>query len=43
MQNRNNSESGLSGPRILVAVALCSVASLLAVFSFASTPSSWNA
>src|SRR5438128_11012973 len=38
MKKNRASESGLLNWRILTALALCSVASLLAVFSFAATP-----
>jgi PKD repeat protein len=40
MKKNSGSQSGLFNPRILLAVALCSVGSILAMFSFASTPSS---
>ena len=38
MQKKATSESGLFNPRSLLAFALCSVATLLAMFSFAATP-----
>src|SRR5260370_37867492 len=40
MKKKPTSLSGLFNPRILLAFSLCSVAALLAMFSFASTPSS---
>jgi len=40
MKKNRAFESGLFNPRILLAFSLCSVAALLAMFSFASTPSS---
>src|SRR5436309_654630 len=40
MKKNSTSESGLFNPRVLIAFSLCSIGALLAVFSFASTPSS---
>src|SRR5437016_10832683 len=40
MRKNPVSQSGLFNPRALVAVSLCSVGVLLAMFSFAATPSS---
>ena len=40
MRKKTVSESGLFNPRILIALSLCSVGVLLAMFSFAATPSS---
>src|SRR6266487_3796367 len=40
MRKNPASEFGFFNPRILIAVSLCSVGVLLAMFSFASTPSS---
>src|SRR5438067_11187583 len=40
MRKNPLSESGFFNPRIFVAVSLCSVGVLLAMFSFAATPSS---
>src|SRR5205809_6852959 len=40
MRKNPASESGLFNPRTLIAFSLCSVGVLLAMFSFASTPSS---
>jgi hypothetical protein len=40
MRNKNNSQSGLFNPRLLLAVALSSVGGMFAILSFASTPSS---
>ena len=40
MKKNPASQSGLFNPRVLLAVCLCSVGGLLAMFSFASTPSS---
>src|SRR5213596_3071508 len=40
MRKNPLSESGFFNPRILIAVSLCSVGVLLAMFSFAATPSS---
>jgi hypothetical protein len=39
MKKRNTSQSGLFNPRIFLAFSLCSVGVLLAMFSFATTPS----
>src|SRR2546428_3791141 len=38
MKTNPNSQSGLFNPRILLAFALCSVGTLLAMLSFAATP-----
>ncbi len=40
MRKNPASQSGLFNPRVLIAFSLCSVGALLAVFSFAATPSS---
>src|SRR5205823_6210946 len=40
MKKNSTSESGLFNPRVLIALSLCSVGALLAMFSFASTPPS---
>ncbi|PYR96502.1 MAG: hypothetical protein DMG16_27690, partial [Acidobacteria bacterium] len=40
MKKNPASQSGLFNPRVLLAFSLCSVGALLAMFSFASTPSS---
>src|SRR6266446_8446437 len=40
MRKNPASQSGLFNPRVLIAVSLCSVGALLAMFSFAATPSS---
>src|SRR5437763_6825487 len=40
MRRNPASQSGLFNPRVLIAFSLCSVGALLAVFSFAATPSS---
>src|SRR5437870_1593049 len=40
MRKNPVSPSGLFNPRVLIAFSLCSIGALLAVFSFASTPSS---
>src|SRR5438309_2356514 len=40
MRKNPASESGLFNPRVLIAFSLCSVGALLAMLSFASTPSS---
>src|SRR6266478_1376900 len=40
MRKNPASESGLFNPRVLIAFSLCSVGALLAMFSFAATPSS---
>ena len=40
MKKSSGSESGAFNPRIFAAFILCSVGALLAMFSFASTPSS---
>src|SRR5438067_11583295 len=40
MRKNPASESGLFNPRVLIALSLCSVGALLAMFSFASTPPS---
>src|SRR3954470_23708776 len=40
MRNKNTSESGLLIPRILLALIFCAVGGMLAMYSFASTPSS---
>src|SRR5437899_573912 len=39
MRKKTTSQSGLFNPRVLLAFTLCSVAALLAMLSFASTPS----
>ncbi len=40
MRKNPPSQSGFFNPRILIALTLCSVGALLAMFSFAATPSS---
>ena len=40
MRKNPSSESGLFNPRVLIALSFCSVGVLLAMFSFAATPSS---
>jgi hypothetical protein len=40
MKKNLASQSGLFNPRVLIAFSLCSVGALLAMFSFAATPSS---
>src|SRR6266436_5788259 len=40
MQKNLPSQSGFFNPRVLIALSLCSVGLLLAMFSFAATPSS---
>src|SRR5947209_17902209 len=43
MRKNSNSQSGLFNPRVLLAFILCSVGTLLAMFSFAATPGSATA
>ena len=38
MQKKSTSESGIFNPRVFAAFTLCSIGTLLAMFSFASTP-----
>src|SRR5438128_6713562 len=40
MRKNPSSESGLFNPRVLIALSFCSVGVLLAMYSFAATPSS---